>query len=45
MHEKKFWVDKFNLPVNEVLTKEVAEAWRAIGCPEYIHNNLIIFTK
>lgn len=43
MHPREWWVEKFNLPVNETMTKEISEAWAEIGCPAYISSNLIVF--
>lgn len=45
LQPKEYWIEKFSLPVNEPMTNEVAESWRRIGCPEYISDNLIIFSK
>ncbi len=47
MHPKEFWIDKFFnqsfgfIKPDEELTKEISQAWKEIGCPDYIHSNLI----
>jgi SAM-dependent methyltransferase len=43
LHPKEYWIKLFGIPVNEQMTNEISGAWKQIGCPDYIVNNLIVF--
>lgn len=45
LQPREYWIEKFNLPVDEEMTKDVSDNWAAIGCPTYISQNLIVFKK
>lgn len=45
LHPREYWIEKFGLPVDEEMTKDVAENWTLLGSPPYISQNLIVFKK
>ena len=45
LHPREYWIEKFGLPVDEEMTKDIADNWALLGCPPYISKNLIVFKK
>lgn len=50
LHPKDFWINKFGSGKGIVnyepeKTKKIADKWKEIGCPDYISENLLVFTN
>jgi len=46
LQPKQYWIDlfeSFGVKYDPYLSKEIAQGWKEVGCPDYISGNLIIF--
>jgi hypothetical protein len=47
LHPKEFWIGKFinHLTYDDEMSATISKAWRKLGAPNYICDNLIVFKR